>query len=487
MNLTPTNEEDRVIVMNPASELPAIARSITADRLMSIVQQAESGDTRELFALYRDIIASDSQIQSEFAKRKSAVLGDVLNLVPWDKKLPEDVRAKDICLAVLDAKPFGTLIEWLLNATLFPVAVAEKVYTPSAGGFKLSAIVPVHYQLLDYSSGFLRIYDTDETGRPRSSSHAPDPERYIVHRGALMPVPDQWGGPMRALLVWWLLRTMSRQWWANFLERFGMPFLIGKYKAGDENGRSVLVNAFQMAVRLGALVISDKTSAELKQAAAGDSSNAHERFIELCNREISKLIVGQTLSGQASPTGELGGGTAALQGEVRDDLRKMDAKLLAVTIRSGLLEQYTRINGCTGATPLLSFGSDSTSELRAMTDLIKSLGEAGFEPDDDGMAAYSERLGFGLRRKTAPFQMGLSAEQLRPLALSADGPSGTDLAAIFSGRYKAVAELVRSSDTAEDCLAKVKQWALTADLSVPAAVVEKVLNVYAWKGATSEK
>jgi phage gp29-like protein len=83
-NAAKPDDTDRVLVFNPIDELPSLVRTVTADRLMAIINQAESGDTRELFALYRDIIASDNQIQTEFAKRKASVLGDTVNMVPWD-------------------------------------------------------------------------------------------------------------------------------------------------------------------------------------------------------------------------------------------------------------------------------------------------------------------------------------------------------------------------------------------------------------------
>jgi phage gp29-like protein len=485
-NAAKPDDTDRVLVFNPIDELPSLVRTVTADRLMAIINQAESGDTRELFALYRDIIASDNQIQTEFAKRKASVLGDTVNMVPWDKKNPTDVKAKDRCWSMVDHDPFQDAQNWLLNAVLYPVAVVEKVFRPADRGFELSAIVPVHFQLLDYRTGALKIFDVDSDGRPQPTSHEADPARYIIHRGHTLPVPDQFGGPMRSILFWWLLRTMSRQWWANLLERFGVPFLKGKYS--DEAGRLVLERAFRLAVKLGAIVISKGTEAEVVQATSSDSSNSHERFIELCNREISKLIVGQTLSGQAQPTGELGGGTANLQGQVRDDLRKMDARLLANTLRSQLLLQFCQINGETGNAPVLLFGSDSSAELAAMMGLIKSLGEIGFEPDDDGLSNISERVGFGLRRKALPVS---SIPFSAPLPLTAEvvdkvpTQSAPDLADAFVGRYAPVAKIIRTSNSPEECVKKVRAWALS--ISDPSAVdlIEQALTAYAASGVKS--
>lgn len=484
-----TQTSDTITVINPQWELPSIIREMTADRLMAIIAQSENGDSRDLFALYRDIIASDNHILGEFSKRKAAVLGDTISILPYDKTSPADLEAKELCAHLEDSKMFADLQAHLLNATLYPVAVAEKVYRPTSRGYSLDKIIPIPYQLLDYTTGLLRIYDTDPDGRPLSTSHDPDPSRYIIHRGHVMPIPDTWGGPFRSILFWWLLRTMSRQWWANFIERFGIPFMLGKFDTGDTEGKNTLTNAFRLAVRLGGLVISKKTEAELVQATTGDTSGSHEKFINLCNREISRLIVGQDLSGQSSPTGELGGGTAKLQGEVRDDIRKMDARLLSLTIRDGLLSQLCQINGQYGRPPIILFGSDSASELASVMSLVKSLSDSQLEPDDDGLAALSARAGFGIRRRAAaptpqPFSLAaLSASNTDALKLD---QVPTDLLKMFTGRYAKVADIIRESDSPEDCVQRVRDWAKTSNVKDVATILEQALTVYAYKGATSE-
>lgn len=497
---------DQITNLDPRRELPSLVRYLSADRLMGIIEQAQNGDTRELFALYRDVISNDNQVRSEFMKRKIAVLGDPVTVIPFKKNDPADVAASDLCDDVIDNATFADAQSWLMNATLFPVAVVEKVFAPlPGGGFALKALVPVHYQLLDYSQGAMRIFDVDDTGTPLHTSHEVTPERYIVHRCDLMPVPDNWGGAMRSILFWWLLRTMSRQWWADLLERFGVPFLKGKYS--DEKGRATLERAFRLAVRLGAIVVSKNTEVEIVQAANGDSSNSHERFITICNQEISKLIVGQTLSSNASPTGELGGGTANLQGEVRDDIRKADAKSLAATLRGQLFEQLLAINGHTGRAPKILFGSESTREQTATLTVIGKLHEAGLEPDDDALNTLSERIGFGIRRAAIPQSPMLPFSASIPITvpgvptslapttvpLSAsdsvdDHPAAAradDLTRAFAADLAPLQSVIAASTSPEDCIRRVEAWITQHNPANAADVIEKALYVYSMAGARS--
>ncbi|MBQ6104127.1 MAG: DUF935 family protein [Kiritimatiellae bacterium] len=471
---------DDISVFSSGHELPSELRGMTAARLLGIIDQAEGGSTEELFALYRDVIASDTHIQSEFAKRKDAVLGDTVAVLPYDKTDSAAVSAQELCEKLVDAQPFNILADWLLNAALYPVAVAEKVFAPAPGGYRLAQVVPVPYRLLDYRDGRLRIYDVDDQGNRLSTSHLPDPARYVVHRGHNLPLPDTWGGPMRACLFWWLLKTMSRQWWAELLERFGMPFLKGKF--ADDKGKAVLTRAFEMARRLGGVVISKNTEVEIVQAVSGDSSNSHERFIEACNREISKLIVGQTLSTTAQATG-LGSGTANLQGAVKDDIRKKDARLLALTVRNQLLSQYCIVNGMPGPAPLVVFGSDSAAEMAALVGLLASLGQAGLEPDDDALDTISERVGFHVRRKASAPAFPGSPFSLHALSAPPPQPprddSASDLAAALSGRYAPLRKIIAESTSSADCLRRCKEWLAAHENDAAADILSDAMAAYA--------
>ena len=477
---------DMIELREPESLLPGI----TANRLMGILSAAETGDVIDLFSLYRDVMATDSHIANEFSKRKAAVLGDPVNVRPWNAKTPVDVEAAQFCAPLLESQAFSDAQSWLLNATLWPVAVAEKIFEPTADGFVLSGIVAVPYQLIDYRKGKLQILSADpETHLPVNGSGVdPDPERYIIHRGHTLPVPDYWGGPFRGLLFWWLLRTMSRQWWAQFIERFGQPFFKGRYS--DNEGRNILHQAFAMANKLGGIAISKKTEVEIVQTATADTSNSHQQFIQLCNDEISKAIVGQTLSSTPAPTGEIGGGTANLQGDVREDLRRMDARRLAQTVRSQLLAQHLRINGKPGNAPRLAFGSEDAAATKSKVTMIKDLYAAGLEPTYEGVSRLSEETGISLQRHAMPASVPASGLSAVPLAAAAPAqlpPDGGDaaLADAFTGRYAPLRDIILNSSGVEDCIRRTKEWLSQHKTTRSADVLEQVLAAYAASGIRS--
>ena len=472
------------------SELPSLLRNLTPSRILDITAQAEAGDTRELFALYRDMIATDTQIQSDFVKRKAAVLGDAMNLTPFDKKLDADIKAKELCWNLLEKPFFTSAISHLLNATLYPVSLLEKVYGPGDDSpFDLLNLIPVPYQLLDLSKGTVKIFDVDDSGRVLNTSHDAEPARYILHRGHVMPTPDNWGGPARALLFWWLLRSMSREWWAQFLEKYGHPFLKGKYATKDD--RAVLERAFRLAQKLGGIVVSAKTETEIVQA-ANTSGDHYKSFIECCNLEISKLIVGQTLSSTPAATG-LGSGVAELQGQVRGDLRRMDIQLLSNTLRGQLFAPFCAVNNYPGSAPLLLFGTQTAEQALSFIATVKELAAAGYEPDDDGEQLLAERVGFGIRRRGAPgfgfnappSSLGLGASPPRRIPAPPDHIAdrhASALASAFSGHLRPIADAIRASTSADDCLRRVSALAVSIDPAHAAEIIAQAFAAYAAAG-----
>lgn len=475
----------RRTVWDPRQQ-PTVASTLDVDRVHSIFGQADAGDPSELFTLYQDIVVGDSHLQTEFGKRKLAVCGDVAVVHPADKKNADDVATAAFVGEQIKGCPtFLKGCLHLLDSTLWPVAVVEKVFAPmNGGGFRLTKLIPVPDQLLDFSKGRLRIRATDpERGIPNGqffeATIEDGPARYIVHRGHILSVPDHRGGPLRSLVWWWLLGAMDREWWGRFLDRYGMPFPVGKFEQADEASQSVLMRAFSYMTRLGGLVVSKDTEVELIQASSSQAGDAFEKFLAVCQREKSKLILGQTLSSESQPTG-IGGGASDQQESVRQDIRMFDALSLAATLRAQLFAQLCQANRLRGAVPTLTWGGESAEGSVVTGALLSSLAMAGITLTDEGLATLGIRLGLSLQRSAAPQQrppgsdltLALNAARLPGLPDDADRANeriaregAADLARAFSGLLAPVAELIRNSASPDDLQARL----LTLFPQMPAA------------------
>ena len=386
---------------------------LDADRLADILRASENGASTALFRLASAVILQDGHIQAELFKRKLAVLGDPIEIQPFDPDDPADVEAADASSNLLSRLPgLERALTHLLDGTIFPLALLEKTYAPADPSrpalgrrVSLATLNPGPATLIAWDADGLPSVDPDAERFPRSGFRPDlppfDPSRYILHRSHGLTLPDRFGGPLRAVFWLWLLSSMSIAWWTRCLERYGAPFIVGHYDdSSSDSDRRVLEAAISMATQLGGLVISSGSTVELAESSK-DSGSAFSALRAECRAEISRLILGQTLSAIATPTG-LGNGAADLQADVRNDIRRYDSRQLAETIRLQLLAPWLALNGYPGEPPRVTFAEDTSAETARTADVLVKLTSAGLEPTDDALPALSERIGFPIRRRTLP-------------------------------------------------------------------------------------
>jgi phage gp29-like protein len=87
--------------------------------------------------------------------------------------------------------------------------------------------------------------------------------------------------------------------WSQYAELFGMPFRIAKYDGFDEKTRGELESSLREAGSAAFVVIPKEADFEFVQNNAQASNTLYESLISLCNKEMSKLILGQTMTTEA--------------------------------------------------------------------------------------------------------------------------------------------------------------------------------------------
>ena len=187
-------------------------------------------------------------------------------------------------------KVFHELVSGLHPAIGFGYSVVEMVYRApyeKAPGdtleFGLKAAVAVPFEYFDFK---------DMTLWHRYPEWKPvDPRKFLwaVRRQSYR---NQRGEALYSRLYWvWFFRTHGWQFWMKYLERCGVPFLIGKTEAADKNqAAQALFNAVQNAV----LAIGPND--EVEALDFGRNPEIFTKFEEAIVRRIQKLVLGQTLT-----------------------------------------------------------------------------------------------------------------------------------------------------------------------------------------------
>ncbi len=412
--------------------------SVTLDvqRIQNALRAAERGDTWLYFTIVRDMIAGYAHLQAEWAKRKMVIIGQPQSLLPHDKDDKDDQIACEVIQEMIDGcRNWYDGISHLLDATLYPLSVVEKIYEPVGlvGGsrrrwpvrFALKELAPVPYTLLcfkvpylasglggrdgalrfdaDQWENWLRFYETEPTGNVNWSTmkvYEPDAARHLIHRGNILSpsIPPNFGGHIRAILFWWFFATQDRDFWMLMMQKYGMPLIVGKVDAQQKDTVAAMQAAFALATQLGGLVIDKKAEVELQQTNMTDGSNSHKIFQDFANCEVSKLVVGQVLSASPKSTG-LGSGMADQAEGVREDFRQWDTTKMANTLQSQLFEQYLTVNGYRGRPPKISWGGKRDDQAERFSKTLNQLAAGGYELTDEALPTASAKLGYGIQRR----------------------------------------------------------------------------------------
>lgn len=138
-------------------------------------------------------------------------------------------------------------------------------------------------------------------------------------------------------------RTLSRVFWAVtfkkgglkfwvvFTEKYGMPHLVGKHPRGaSREETNTLADMLEDMVQDAIAVIPDDSSVEIQEANKSSSAEIYEKLIDKMNSEISKAVLGQTLTTEIGSTGSYAAANTHMA--VRQDIIDSDKKLVESVI-----------------------------------------------------------------------------------------------------------------------------------------------------------
>ena len=115
---------------------------------------------------------------------------------------------------------------------------------------------------------------------------------------------------------WVLYKRNTVGDWSQFSEVFGMPIQEYTYDTDDEESRQRAIDDASNAGSLAVFVHGRDTSLNLVEAGnKTGSADVYERFVEVCNKEISKAILLNTLTTESSSTGTQALGTVHKKSE----------------------------------------------------------------------------------------------------------------------------------------------------------------------------
>jgi SPP1 gp7 family putative phage head morphogenesis protein len=299
-------------------------------------------------AVYDDV-ATDAHVFAVVQQRKSATLR-----LPWDVSAASnrraDRKAADLCREVLQALDLEHLVATLLDAPLWGRAYGEVQWESDGAEIRPTAVLDRPQRRFVYTpDGELRLLT-----REQQTDGVPVPDRKILQARQWPTYDNPYGWAALSRCFWpWTFKHNSQKFWVILAEKFGIPFVWGKVARGASDQEvGALLEALGKLRQDGFGVGPSDGSVEILEANAASKGELHASLSAVCNAEISKAIIGQTLTSEVGQAGSYA--ASKTHGEVRNDIAEGDQRLVAKAI-GALLRWTTELNVPSATAPTFLF------------------------------------------------------------------------------------------------------------------------------------
>jgi len=331
-------------VLQKMGEGPAILESLSADsHLMAVMQTRKNGTLETEFE-----VKAGSAKDAEPTPQAQA-LADALKEDLWKMGLRD-------------------VISQVLESTLYGMTPCELLWEARDGMVRLKEIRPLPARWF--------AYDMDNAARFLTASSpylgVPLPEgKFVISRHH--PSYDNPYGIRLLSRVFWpiFFKRNTLKFWVEFLEKFGGAFLIGKYQnPADAPGMLAQLTAM---IRSSVAVVPAGAEVDAIVTNSTGTSDAFERFKNSMDSEISKVILGQTLTTEVGDKGTQALGT--VHKTVLDSYVTAD-KALVKAFFDEVAWLYGQINDATASSPVLEWEQEE-DEKNTLATRDKTLADTG--------------------------------------------------------------------------------------------------------------
>jgi phage gp29-like protein len=369
----------------------------TVERTMAIYRLAEAGYPREQCDLFDDLEEGNGHARSIFGQRDQAVAGKPYVVQAGDNSAEGAVAAEVLAFALARLKMLDFIRHQVGGANRYGWGASEVDWGVLEYKGQLWIVpvwlanVPARRFSIDVPTNTLRLLTLKDAGRGEDLVAG----KWVV---TARPGPLARAGLMRtATFALGYIRYGTIDW-VIYARKFGLPLVLGKYGDGadgtetDEEGRKVLREAVANFGNDGGGVVPKSTEVTVTAPSGADASKTQGSLIGYLNAELSKLVLGATLTADNAGSGGASYALGEVHASVRWDNITFDAAALEESFRTQLAAMFVHYNGLGCAAPLLKL-----QVVRDLTPIVRAQVASVWVNQLGGQASatqLSEELGF---------------------------------------------------------------------------------------------
>lgn len=356
-----------------------VAAGLTPGRLASIFKEADAGNMLRQAELFEQIEEKDAHLLGEMSKRRNAILDYELKVAPASDDPRDHKIAEFVDQWIKGLSDIEDILVSMQESVGKGYAAFEIDWDVSEG-----QAIPQGFEFLPHKRfsfidprGIVRRTPLLLTDRSPMGEEIPAWKVMFHCYGGKSGHPTR-SGIYRVCCWMFLFKNYSLKDWVTFCEVYGMPLRLGRYDPGaSQEDRDALVQAISSLGTDAAGVISKSTEIEFIEGIKGAASGTvYENLVAFCNHEISKAILGQTLSAEVGERGSYA--ASKTHNEVRKDLERADARAVAATFRNQVIRPVVGFNfGWDAPVPGFRLYQEASEDLNKKAERLEKLVRMG--------------------------------------------------------------------------------------------------------------
>lgn len=361
------------------------ANGLTPERLSRILRSAADGEPEAYFELAEDIEERDAHYMSVLATRRRSVAQLPITVKPASDS-PEHKRHSELVQGWIDDGILRASLFDMLDAIGKCISILEVDWQYRGGAMLPRELIwrPQRWFTFDRADGETVLLREGVSGEPLV------PHKFLVHRHRSKSGLTIRSGLARVALWSWMFKSFTTKDWAIFCQNYGQPIRIGKYGRGaTEAEKDVLWRAVSGIAGDCAAIVPREMLIEFHEVGSKSSStDMYERRADWLDRQLSKLVLGQTTT-----TDAVSGGHAVSQEHrlVQEDIERDDAGMVTATLNQQLIQNIVAFNfGPQDRYPHVRIGRPDEVPLGEFAEAFDKLAKHGLTAEE---AFLRDRLG----------------------------------------------------------------------------------------------
>ena len=284
-----------------------------------------------------DEVDRDAHAGSVLQTRYLAVTGKEWEMLPGEDTPRGKEIARTVAAALKGCNFLQATME-LLQAILYGYFVAEVMWTTRDGKVVPAKLYAKHPRRFGFAIDRSPRLLTRQN--PITGEEIPERKFVVFSYGS----SDNPYGKGLGQKLWWPVwfKKHGIKFWLIFLDKFGQPTPIGQYKPGasPEQKRTLLEAIEAIHTETGVTIPEDMAINLLESSRSGRAT--YEGLCEYMDRQISKAVLGQTLTTEVGKSGSYA--ASQTHEEVRQDILEADAALFCECVNATLVRWIVDYN-----------------------------------------------------------------------------------------------------------------------------------------------